>query len=233
MIGKTNAGGGGGGKLFAIIAVTYPVGSVCTCVSGTKTLKAKDTSGKALFNVTVGEWTVSCTDGTDTASMTVSITYEGQVESVKLSYALMLYDSGDEYTDITGGWSGFACYSGTSKGTFTKNSSSIYIKSNGSKGAQSIAAAPANKIDITNISTLKVNVTSFNVQSEYRSYFLLSSSRDTSSVSKAAANKEITGTGEIALDVSGLSGSYYVIVYNRAIDGAGTYELTFDRVYGT
>ena len=228
-----NMVGGGSGKLFAVIAVTYPEGSVCTCVSGTKTLKARDTSGKALFNVTVGEWTVSCTDGTDTASMTVSITYEGQAESVKLSYALILYDSGDEYTDITGGWSGFACNSGTSIGTITKNSSSIYIKSNGSKGAQSIAAAPANKIDITDISTLKVNVTSFNVQSENRSYFVLSSSRDTSSTSNSAATKEITGTGEIALDVSSLSGSYYVIVYNRAVNGAGTYELTFDRVYGT
>ena len=231
MVGKTNVGSSG--KLFAVIAVTYPAGSVCTCSNGTKTLKAKDTSGKALFNVSVGEWTVSCTDGSSTVSKSVTITATGQVESVKLSYDLILYDSGEEYSDITGGWSGFACYSGTSKGTFTKNSSSIYIKSNGSKGAQSIAAAPANKIDITDISTLKVNVTSFNVQSEYRAYFLLSSSRDTSSVSNSVASKEIKGTGEIALDISGLSGSYYVIVYTRAVNGAGTYELTFDRVYGT
>lgn len=234
MVGKTNAGGGGSGKLFAIIAVTYPAGSVCTCSNGTKTLKAKDTSGKALFNVpSAGAWTVSCTDGSSTVSKSVTITATGQVESVKLSYDLILYDSGEEYSDITGGWSGFACYSGTSKGTFTKNSSSIYIKSNGSKGAQSIAAAPANKIDITDISTLKVNVTSFNVQSEYRAYFLLSSSRDTLSVSESVASKEIKGTGEIALDISGLSGSYYVIVYTRAVDGTNTYELTFDRVYGT
>ena len=229
-----NMVGGGGGKLFSIIAVTYPEGSVCTCTDGTKTLKAKDTSGKAIFNVpSAGTWTVSCTDGSSTVSKSVTITAPGQVESVKLSYALILYDSGDEYTDITGGWSGFACYSGTSKGTFTKNSSSIYIKSNGSSGAQSIAASPENKIDITDISTLKVNVTSFNVQSGYRSYFILSSSRNTSSTDNSVATKEITGTGETELDISGLSGSYYVIVYNRAVNGANTYELTFDRVYGT
>ena len=231
MVGKTNVGSSG--KLFAVIAVTYPEGSVCTCSNGTKTLKAKDTSGKALFNVpSAGTWAVSCTDGSSTVSKSVTITATGQVESVKLSYDLILYDSGEEYSDITGGWSGFACYSGTSKGTFTKNSSSIYIKSNGSKGAQSIAAAPANKIDITDISTLKVNVTSFNVQSESRSYFILSSSRNTSSVDNSVATKEITGTGETELDISGLSGSYYVIVYNRAVDGANTYELTFNRVYG-
>lgn len=69
MIGRTNAGGGGGtGKAYAAISVTYPIGSVCTCSNGSKTLKAKDTSGSFLFLVpSGGEWTVSCTDGTDTA----------------------------------------------------------------------------------------------------------------------------------------------------------------------
>lgn len=86
MVGKTNAGGGGGGKLFAIIAVTYPAGSVCTCSNGTKTLKARDTSGKALFNVSTGTWTVTATDGNETKDATVDITTEGQLESVTLSY---------------------------------------------------------------------------------------------------------------------------------------------------
>ena len=81
-----NMTGGGSDALLSIIAVTYPEGSICTCTNGTKTLKAKDTSGKALFNVTVGEWTVSCTDGSETASETVSITAEGQVKAVELSY---------------------------------------------------------------------------------------------------------------------------------------------------
>ena len=82
-----NMVGGGGGKLFAIIAVTYPSGSVCTCTNGTKTLKAKDTSGTALFNIpSAGTWIVSCTDGSETASDTVSITTAGQVKSIELSY---------------------------------------------------------------------------------------------------------------------------------------------------
>lgn len=76
----------GGEKIRSIIAVTYPEGSICTCSNGTKTLKARDTSGKALFNVSTGTWTVSCTDGSETASETVSITAEGQVKAVELSY---------------------------------------------------------------------------------------------------------------------------------------------------
>ena len=38
MVGKTNVGGG---KLFAVIAVTYPAGSICTCISGSRTLRAR------------------------------------------------------------------------------------------------------------------------------------------------------------------------------------------------
>lgn len=37
--------GGGIKEGYALIAVTYPSGSVCTCMNGSKTLKAKDTSG--------------------------------------------------------------------------------------------------------------------------------------------------------------------------------------------
>lgn len=98
--------GGGSGQAFAAIGVTYPEGSVCTCTDGTKTLKAKDTSGKALFNVTVGEWTVTARteDGSKEKSVDVTITAAGQVESVTLAYQLVLYNYGDLCSDVTGGW---------------------------------------------------------------------------------------------------------------------------------
>lgn len=93
----------GGEKIRAIIYVTYPAGSVCTCKNGTKTLKAKDTSGKALFNVPAGSWTVAATKGTDTASQTVTVT-EGTATVVPLSYSLVLFDNGTDNTAVTGGW---------------------------------------------------------------------------------------------------------------------------------
>ena len=92
----------GGGKLkflTSLITVTYPEGSTCTCTNGTKTLKAKDTSGKALFNVDVGTWTVSCTDGTETASQTVEITAEGQSKNVTLDYGFYVIRDGK--TDLS------------------------------------------------------------------------------------------------------------------------------------
>ena len=105
MSGTIMSGRRGGVRLFSVISVTYPAGSVCTCTKGTKTYKAKDTSGVALFAVPeAGEWTVSCTDGTQTKSASVSITTEGQAVNVTLNYLLYLYNAGDECQDITGGW---------------------------------------------------------------------------------------------------------------------------------
>ena len=76
----------GAGRVFSIIAVTYPAGSVCTCSDGTTTLKARNTSGKALFNVTVGEWTVTATQNGESVSSNVVITSDGQIKSVELFF---------------------------------------------------------------------------------------------------------------------------------------------------
>lgn len=85
MIGITNSGFGGSGGI-AFIQVTYPVGSSCTCTNGTRTYRAKDTSGSCVFNVKdPGNWTVSCTDGTDSDSKTVTVANYDSI-SVKLAY---------------------------------------------------------------------------------------------------------------------------------------------------
>lgn len=89
-------GSGGGSDTYAFIIVTYPAGSTCTASNGTKTLTAPDTSGNWVCKVpNAGTWTVSCTDGTDTASTAVTITTEGQREEVALSYTLYLIQSGN------------------------------------------------------------------------------------------------------------------------------------------
>lgn len=87
---------GGGSATYAFIVVTYPAGSTCTASDGTTTLTAPDTSGSWVCKVpNAGTWTVSCTDGTDTATASVSITTEGQREEVALSYTIYLIQSGD------------------------------------------------------------------------------------------------------------------------------------------
>ena len=92
---------------YAIIGVTYPAGSTCTCTNGSKTLTAKDTTGKALFVIpSAGTWTVTAVSGSKSTSKTVSITAEGQAETVALMFKLVLFDgsNGGDVTSLTGGW---------------------------------------------------------------------------------------------------------------------------------
>ena len=128
-------------KLYAVISVTYPAGSVCTCTKGTKTYKAKNTSGLALFAVPeTGEWTVSCTDGTQTASMTASITAEGQAASVTLTYELYLLQNGVQKTEFT---------TNVYAGTVTFESSAVKMEGNTTN------LCTSSKIDVSAYSSLK------------------------------------------------------------------------------
>lgn len=98
--------GGSGNKVFAVIGVTYPAGSICTCSNGSKTLATKDTSGKAMFIIpSAGTWTVKAVSGSKSTSKTVSITAEGQVETVTLMFETILWEAGsDQNTSLTGGF---------------------------------------------------------------------------------------------------------------------------------
>ena len=98
----------GGGIPYAVIGVTYPSGSVCTCTNGTRTITAKDTSGKALFVIpAAGTWTVKAVKGSQSASKAVSITAEGQVATVTLAYDYIIFSNAtglnSVYSDGGGG----------------------------------------------------------------------------------------------------------------------------------
>lgn len=146
--------GGGSGKLFAVIAVIYPSGSICTCSDGAKTLKAKDTSGKALFNVPIGEWTVTATDGSRTKSASVSITTEGQSESVTLTYEFVLFDNGT-YATETGGWNGIS-------GNYLTAS----VSGVAAGGEKSASFTSKNSVDLSGYSTIYFTIYSFSGTSE-------------------------------------------------------------------
>ena len=96
---------GGTGKAFAVIGVTYPAGSVCTCTDGTKTLTLKDTSGQGFFLIPyAAAWTVTATSGNKTKSKSISITSEGQSVHIFLEYALDIFANGVLDNSITGGF---------------------------------------------------------------------------------------------------------------------------------
>lgn len=201
--------GSASGEIYSIIAVTYPEGSVCTCTNGTKTLKAKDTSGTALFNVpSAGTWTVSCTDGTNTKAESIEITSVGQVVSIELSYALYLYSKGNMHTDAGGNWS-TSEYSRAGWGGFENISPKNTDEGlNISPGTQICVFGKENKVDLTKYSKLSFTVATNTTE---QPQCFVTSTKSLMEESNTVANiRFYKQTGEITLDISSISGFYYV-----------------------
>lgn len=197
---------------YAVIGVTYPSGSVCTCTKGSKTLTAKDTSGKAIFVIPeAGTWTVTATDGTNTKSESVEITSDGQSVSVELVYEFVLYDNGIMQN-------GGVVKSIDHESTYGSNSAVVkdgylYISvannltlANGFRSVNAISGGKYN--------TLKVRVS--NVSGN--AYFRLAAKKtsdpynytgENSSDEYAVLNKTSFTDGEYALDISAVKKSAY------------------------
>ena len=98
----------------ATIAITYPANSTCAIKNSSGVQVASDTNAgtsektwTAIVGAT-GTYTIIATvmdSSGKTKSATVSITTDGQSESVTLTYELILFDGGDN-TGVTGGWKG-------------------------------------------------------------------------------------------------------------------------------
>lgn len=205
------------GKLFAVIAVTYPAGSTCTCANGTKTYTAKDTSGQWIFRIpSAGTWTVTATDGTNTKTQEVSITAEQQAEKITLAYWNgELYDAGNQYTDVTGGW----VRHGTG-GTVTFNDDNIHLETLQDYSFGTVDTT--NAVDLTDFATLKVTV-----QGSSKIGKVLVYTKDTTGKETVAASASLaSGTNETvtSLDVSALSGAYYVRIQSSGV--SSSYYIT-------
>ena len=193
----------GGGTPYAAIGVTYPSGSVCTCTNGTLTLTAKDTSGKAIFVIpSAGTWTVKAVRGDKMTSKAVSITAEGQVATVTLTYELILFDGGDN-TGVTGGWTYTITkddYGGPSarEDNLTVGTTLYWLpgRSWNTEGTdqknRNGYAHTKNKIDVTNYNTITA-------VSKYAEGHL--------TVGDASVALKV---GTVSLDISALTGSYEV-----------------------
>ena len=147
--------GGGTSKVYAAIGVSYPEGSTCTCTDGAKTLKLKNTSGQGIFLIPyAATWAVTATDGTNTKSQSVEITSEGQSISVNIVYwDGTIYDSGNEYTAQTGGWT---CVTTGGDAAATKTNNQLFVSV--SQTSSTAYARTANKISLTGFTKIQATV---------------------------------------------------------------------------
>ena len=226
MSGTIMSGRRGGVRLFSVIGVTYPAGSVCICTKGTKIYKAKNTSGRALFAVPeVGNWTVSCTDGTltQTVSATATVSAEGEAVNVKLAYDLRLFDNGDECTGVTGGWTN-AGYTYSSMlpepPEISDGRIQLYGKSGGNTGI-----GTAQSIDLTGYSKLVIDrdVLSTNSTNSAGQIWLLPGQNAVSSQAKATLQfGRATGRAEQEIDVTNINTPVYVFA---SVGGSVQYKV--------
>ena len=216
----------------ATISITYPANSNCVVTnSGGQTVASDsntDSSAKT-WTATVGAtgtYTVTATstiDGSKTKSATVSIATEGQSESVTLKYELVLYDAGDQYTAVTGGWSSsHAGYdSAASGGSTSFNTSSMTLDVGYHKDA---CLSTANTINTSGYSTINFTISQFSDPNYYGdSYVGLTTNR--SAVPSYVAKKS-AATGTISVSISNAQGSYYA-----AVSGTGSQKFTITKVW--
>ena len=147
-------------------------------------------------------------------------------EWVELIPEGMLYYRGNECDPVTGGWSAFVGYSSSyTLGSYTEGSDRITLKLNGDQ--KCVSAAPANKIDLSKASTLIVNVK--RAPSEANHGLYVTPVRTVSACDRAVAKLEELKTGKNVLDVSSLSGQYYIVL-NIVMWDSSTDRLEFDEV---
>ena len=212
-------GGGSGGDVYAFILVTYPAGSTCTASNGTTTLTAGDTSGSWVFKIptpasTPETWTVTSTDGGDTASTTVSISSEGQSESVELSYNYYVITNG------VIGAVGFSTRTRSDKAATTSAGTGYYqIQATGN----GVGVGTNSAVDITTYSTLKIefDCTSSESSTQFGAGVIAiiptipqSSWSDLNThITARSTYGGGTGTGKtLSLNVSSYTGNYYLII---------------------
>ena len=214
-------------KFFAAtINVTYPAGSTCTCTNGSTVLNStseENTSGSCTFIVSnTGTWTVSCTDGTDTASKTVTISAEGQAETVELSYKDYLLNGETQTYAFT------ASPQAVNKNANQGAIGGVASDSNGTKltGSWNGVWATDKVIDLTEFNSLVFDVTvnSMTGWGGFTGVFDSTGYWDGGQI--ATINGKGLQTGENVIDVSGITGLHRV-----GIAWYGSLNLTFHAIY--
>ena len=224
----------------ASINITYPANSTCVVAnSGGQTVASDTNTGTSAktWTATVnakGTYTVTATatDGSGkTKSTTVSITTDGQSESVTLIYELILFDGGDN-TSVTGGWKG--------KGVtpIVSNVLSFSIKNTDVTFPKAASVYTMNKFDLSKYNKLTV------VKSEANGWYIGVTENEFSwgtyppqvdSIGFAAYTGLSGNDTRIELDISGIDTECYVATYivasskNPELD-AETYSATLTNI---
>lgn len=202
---------GGQATAYAVIGVTFPSGSTCTCVKNSVSLKANGSGTNVYFNVPeAGDWVVTITDGGKTKSQTVTISTAGQVEKLSMAYGLVLISGG--VVQNPSAW--------TSSGVTTESGNGFidlkYTTADYSYGAYIIP------VNLTNYNTLTIDA--YNAADSNCDYLkvAIKQTNDMTQPSVASEYVDIKSRSSrpstpLTLDVSGKTGTWYVGIYGHGL----------------
>lgn len=131
------------------------------------------------------------------------------------------FKAGEQYTEITGGW---IEWSETTDGSTPTIKSTLTAQSPYYGGTCTIGTSKA--VDLTEVSSIKiysVGTITGAAGTAYAGSFIVSKSKSSASPAKSVI---VSSTGEFSIDVSGLSGSYYLgLTAKGGSNGAGYISL--------
>lgn len=223
-------GGGGLSSSDAILVVTAPTGSTVTATKDGVTITptiwvtaADPTLDCAIFAISASlfdaanPWTVTATLGTDTASDTVIINSNKQYD-LELSFSLWLFKAG----------SGAVVQFGTNNRTQVVTTiTSDYIDTVCNNSTQQGSLYTANTVDLTEFAALHfsiyctyepVNSVNYGLRMHVTSNQPVADTSNPAAVAKLAFDVN-SGYTDYTIDVSDISGSYYVGIW-----GVGSYK---------
>ena len=223
----------------ATIKVTYPAKSKCVIKNSSGTQVASDTNtgtSAKTWTATVnakGTYTVTATatDGSGkTKSTTVSITAEGQVATVTLSYELVLFNNG-----VVSGYAWNSSNFDSGYGDAKVSNGLIYLY--GYTWDNNISLQPgwgeigiSSAIDLSDYSTLKVHLNKIDNADGTAKIQV-----GTTALGDNTATKKVTLTAgtTTSLDISSITGSKYISLYAKSNTGAygNMIKAYFDKVW--
>lgn len=213
-----NFGGStGGGTAKAALAVEYPAGSVCRIYNEEQSFRAAGTTGQYIFTLPViGDWTVTISNGDKSQSAVVTFDEEYSVRSLRISY--------ERDFDIREGFSGlgYKYTDGREAATFilTELPDGPNLRTEGSNTNDYFMSDEP--VDLTGFTAFNADFIAADGSFAYTQGL----SQDTK-LAVFSSRAKTTGTvvreapilssavtvrteGSVTLDVSDLSGSYYI-----------------------
>jgi hypothetical protein len=139
-----------------------------------------------------------------------------------------LYDSGVENTDVTGGLTAYAYVpstssSSTQKPEVTTNTDSLKLRVPSASGGLGGSYFTTNKVNLTGAKTMKIDVSDLGLNTGYVRMGATATKANKFVVEKAISIQE---TGTISLDVSELTGEYYLFI---TLYGSGVQYIEFTK----